>query len=634
MAYIAQDDKKIITDLLTRKEFYWLKRWDTKHESPADDVIPRFLLEDAIGRNQNLQYMSYQLFPQNFMNPNTPAKRVLMQWETGTGKTIGTLGLAMNFIKYFRLEQESGHTEIGSVFIIGFSEGVFKNELLRFPEFGFLSRDERYRLDKLKRVAASGSQADVDRYTELVVRIKKRFSNRKGNGFFRFFGYKAFVNRILVASEGIDLNNLSEDQIRSAIADGKITYNTDLLAQFKNSLIICDEIHNVYNSVEKNNWGIAIQAVLDHEPSCRAVFASATPLNNSPTEIVDLLNLLLENKRLKKSDFFSGNNLKPGALEQIAELSRGRVSFLRDVNPKYYPAIDSQGETIPSIPYLKFIRCEMSSFQYNTYKKIYQGALSQDNQYLVDFALENPLPQKENPDNLGLYQTSQIRQLLPTAPQKWKDKHGLDFKDGKIIGDGLQYDTLKKYSAKYAKMLDEIYKVIAERKGKIFIYHNVVHMSGVLFIEQVLLKNGFIDETGGSNDDTRCMRCGKIKKHHRTDAFGSEGGAHVSGGTGVLGIGEADKRHYSFTTMQRMNEPDQLQYQSDPTDLRHESNSTDLRHESNSTDLRHESNSTDLRHESNSTDLRHANNSVDLVVVSIVSHEFLVGQKTVNFNTA
>jgi hypothetical protein len=28
MAYLQQDDKHLIEDLLTRKEFYWLKRWD------------------------------------------------------------------------------------------------------------------------------------------------------------------------------------------------------------------------------------------------------------------------------------------------------------------------------------------------------------------------------------------------------------------------------------------------------------------------------------------------------------------------------------------------------------------------------------------------------------------------------
>ena len=39
------------------------------------------------------------------------------------------------------------------------------------------------------------------------------------------------------------LNELTENEIRHLITTGDITYNEELLAQFKNSLVICDEIH-------------------------------------------------------------------------------------------------------------------------------------------------------------------------------------------------------------------------------------------------------------------------------------------------------------------------------------------------------------------------------------------------------
>ena len=34
--------------------------------------------------------------------------------------------------------------------------------------------------------------------------------------------------------------------------------NMDLLNRFKGSLVICDEIHNVYNNVTKNSYGVSI----------------------------------------------------------------------------------------------------------------------------------------------------------------------------------------------------------------------------------------------------------------------------------------------------------------------------------------------------------------------------------------
>jgi superfamily II DNA or RNA helicase len=375
MSYLQQDDTKLLYDINTRKEFYWHKRWNN-NINKYDDFIPRYLLDHAISKGSYLILSSYQRFVRNFINPNTPYQRLLLKWQTGVGKSIGALSIAMNFIKNYRLEKENNSEEIGTIFIIGFSEKVFKNELLRFPAFGFLSRTERRYLDKLQRIAAMGTKEEVGRYKDMTIRIKKRFGNRKGNGFFKFYGYKAFVNKLFVYdSKEIDINKMSEEQIRGAIAKGVIKYNEEILNQFKNSLIICDEIHNVYNSNEKNNWGVAIQTVLDHEPTCRAVFATATPINNNPTEIIDLANLLLtKEQRLKKEDFFSSNgSLKNNALQKLSTILQGRISYVRDVNPAYYPSIDMNGESLQQIDYLKFIRCPMSSFHYNTYQQVYKG---------------------------------------------------------------------------------------------------------------------------------------------------------------------------------------------------------------------------------------------------------------------
>ncbi len=529
MSYLDQEDPDLIEDLLTRKEFYWFKRWGyDKVASNIKDIIPRFMLDAEIAKSGYLRLLGHQQFIENYFNPNTDYNRLHVKWSTGSGKTLGGLAIAMNFIRNYHIERELGNQEIGSVFIIGFSERAFKNELLKYPEFGFLSKDERIRLDKLKRLAASGSAIDRDKYRELTTRVKKRFSSRKGNGFFKFYGYKAFVNRIFVPQPGVNINELSEEDIRIALADGKITYNETLLAEFKNSLIICDEIHNVYNSAEKNNWGVALQAVLDHETSVRFVSLSATPLNNSPAEIVDLLNLLLPAaKRVDRQDFFvNDRDLKPGALDKIAELSRGRFSFLIDVNPKYYPRVLNFGQSLREIPYLKFIRCPMSPFHYKTYKQVYTGALSQDSQYLVDFALPNP----EDPNGIGIFQTSQIKRLLPNAPAKFKDKYGIDYKDNKIIGDILTRKNLEAYSSKYVAVLDELAADIANGNGKVFIYHNVVHMSGVLFIEQMLIKNGYLDEFSSSSDNTICMRCGLVRKEHSKD--------EIQGGSGIYEVSD------------------------------------------------------------------------------------------------
>jgi hypothetical protein len=569
MSYLSTVDPALTSDIVQRKEFYWLKHWHNEPKKDQGNIIPRFLLNDAIEKSLNLRLSSYQVFVENFINPNTPYQRLLLKWSTGSGKTIGALSIAMNFINCYRNERDIGNVDIGSIFVIGFSERAFKNELLLHPEFGFLSQSERHKLDKLKRIASEGSKQDATKYQDFVIKIKKRFGNRKGNGFFKFYGYKAFTNRIFIANKDIDINTMNEYEIRKALADGSLKYNEELLGQFKNSLIICDEIHNVYNSLEKNNWGIAIQAVLDREPTCRAIFASATPFNNSPTEIVDLLNLLLPaDQRVSKADFFITYKkkskkktevikktepkkivdeneiidiLKPNALDKIAELCRGRISYLQDINPQYYPSVSMAGESIPGIPYLKFIRCKMSPFQYNTYKNIQHETLTQESQYIVDFVLENP----EN--GLGIYQTNQVKNILAHAPVKWKQKYGLDYIDGKITGTALERRNLEKYSTKYATMLDDLHNIIKNRGGKTFIYHNIVHMSGVLFIEQVLLRNGFLDEFSSSNDSTICVVCGKRKDEHSPEQLLAKTGSAETDTHDLDTIQERTKPHEKET---------------------------------------------------------------------------------------
>ena len=520
MSYLLEDETdQINEDIINRKEFYQYKM---EHDHLEESIIPRFDVNNMIRDSSFLQFHSYQLFVSNYINPNTPYSRLLIKWQTGTGKSIAALAIASNFIKYFQKEELNGVSNIGSVFIIGFTSHVFKNELLRFPEFGIISKEELKKLDLLKKVAYNGSRFDKEHLQEYLIKIKKRLNSRTENGFYQFIGYKKLVNMVFDVAEGINISELDESAIKTAIADKKILLNTKLLDEFKNSLIICDEIHNVYNSIDKNNWGVALQYILDYHPSIRAVFMSATPINNNPSEVIDLLNLLLPityYPKLIKTDFFESDKvLKKNALEKLADLAKGRVSYLRDDNPIYFPTRNFIGESINNVAYLKFVRCPMSEFHYNTYKTVYDGALNPDSQYLTDFAIPNP----EN-NNIGLYQTSELKKILPYASQEWKDKNKINFVKDKIVGEILKLENLSKISNKFAKMMETINNIIQSAGGKMFIYHNVIHMSGVLFIQEILLQNYIIGEYDSSTPDTLCAVCGDPRHMHTASQIG--GGA-------------------------------------------------------------------------------------------------------------
>ena len=403
MSYPDINSGDFIDNLLSRKEFYSLKIDPERNfRDPGDDVDPTMA--------KHLKISSYQLFVGNFVSPNTPYTRLHLKFMTGGGKTLGALYAAHKFIGTYRKLYAVASSKIQStrknlqeldrdmptVFVLGFegTKSAFLRDLMKYPDFGFITLSEKEELVKRQNTASSGMADDVRYYREYYAVIKKRITNKARGGFFKFFGYDEFVNRLfhsdtisLTDLETIVINELKagretalEDVFRDHISRGVIQVNTAMMEMFKNSLLICDEIHNTYNMNMKNNRGVAIQYILDSVPTVRFLSLSATPINNSPTEVVDWINYLVPpDKKVTKKEMFSGRNLLPGKLEEIGKILVGRVSFLQDVNIKYFPKSEFVGEEIKiahdigdiakagsSIPYLKFIDCPMSQFHQNT----------------------------------------------------------------------------------------------------------------------------------------------------------------------------------------------------------------------------------------------------------------------------
>ena len=514
MAYIPLGSYDILEDLNKRKEFYALKNI---HKAPPREkgIIPYFMLENELRKGNNIQLYSYQQFVRNFMNINTPYNRLLMNHSTGSGKTIGAIAIAMEFISYFRKEQLMGtdKSRIGSVFIIAFDgpKRAFTKELLTYPEFGIVSREEILKWNKLQEHAElTRDVQDINNANDFRNRLRRKISNRKGNGFFEFMGYKRLVNRLFISPDS--LINLSEEEIIKKLKKGEIKYNKKFLDKFKNSLVICDEIHNVYNSLQKNNWGIAIQTILDYHNSISAVFMSATPINNNPSEIVDLLNLLLPSEqRLTKSEIFNKNEIKKTGLDKIRKVSKGRVSYLLDINPKLYPSKVFLGESIRGVPYMKFIRTPINKKQMSLYSELFNKttkSLSQDGKYILDFVLPSPSLKFSSVSN-------QIKEIF-NAPQKWKTSNNIKVVEGNVLGEFLNIANLRNVSPKYHRMIQDIFSIISQGKGKIMIYHHNVKF-GVIFIKNILLTNGILDEYGQETENTICSICAKKLKEHKKD---------------------------------------------------------------------------------------------------------------------
>ncbi|SIP86034.1 Helicase D6/D11 putative [Pacmanvirus A23] len=553
MSYPSIDEKDFLEKILNRKEFFSLKADPERNfrdppEAKRDPLLGKFL-----------KVHSHQLFVRNFMNPNTPYKRLHLMHATGTGKTIGAVSIAQEFINVYKklyassaAKMQAGrrnYTELDrstpTVFVLGFggTKGAFIRELLKYPEFGFITLSEKDEFIKRQKIADAGLPDDIKHLKEFYTFLKKRITNKSKDGFYKFFGYDEFVNRLFLSDE-VKLTDLEaqviqklragenvtlEEVIYENINSGKIQVNQQLIAMFENSLLICDEIHNTYNMNMKNNRGVAIQFLLDSVPSLRFLSLSATPINNSPTEVVELINYLVPtDKKITKKDFFSNpRTLIPGKLNEIGELTKGRISFLQDVNIKYFPKrvflgepllLPKQVENFPegsSIPYLKFIQCPMSDFHQATYNHhletawsgVEKGSLLEEamgfetkeqSKETEQVEIEQPEETDElavgatkyvyhsiptdgysiydivfpNPDTkeYGLFKSSEVRNKISLAPQEWRDENKIMMKkysaiNSLLTGDFLLQDNIGKYSTKCKELLNTLFKIINSSNG-------------------------------------------------------------------------------------------------------------------------------------------------------------------------
>lgn len=563
MSYLEIDNKDFYHDINRRKEFI---------ENNIEGINANknnYYIDSIIKENNTLILNNYQKFITNFINPNTKYDRLLLIHSTGVGKTITSISTAINFINIYKEEKKKkdniNDEKSGMIYIIGFTKSVFKKELLSRPEFGIITRDELINMVNLKKqISKYNLEKDIDKLKELNMRYSSRLKSKKGNGYFKFIGYKKLVNNLI---KKIDLNYKlqisdirTEEELQTYIDKKIIEINYSFIEIFNKSLIICDEIHNVYNSSDINNWGMCLKLIFNHfnkTNSIRVILLSATPINNKPVEILSLLELLNHNIKIDKKDIFDkNNNITSNGTLIIKKYITGKISYLKDMNLELYPSKDIKGENIPGIDFLKFIKCPMSDLHFKTYKKVsdeyitnknliidsdindteenveyedilnitdslkqYKINLESNNRYLNDFVIPDP----ENSKN-GIYTKNEIIKSVSNATRKWKTDNDIDIiKDDKLLyntltGNFLSYENIKKYSTKYYNMLTIIKNIVLENKGKIFIYHNFVQVSGVNFIGEILKNNGILEQNEVPVKFSRCGICYDFKYNHEKNS--------------------------------------------------------------------------------------------------------------------
>lgn len=509
-------------------------------------------IDNEILRKKKIFLYSYQRFVRNHINPDSPGSRLLLKMGTGSGKTKGSLAPAIEFIKFFKQ-----HNIQSQIFIIGFQKEVFIDELLSSADYGFITEAELEKHNELKK---NTGQFYVNELKLLEMRLKKRLTNMKYGGYFRFMGYRELFNALFFIpdniwreygtsetdEEGREMDYLNEEILFENIKSGVIKVNRELVEACRNTLMIFDEFHHTCNSIKMNSYGVAIKFLLDMydvpkkmtsfvnfsvEGKVSALFLTATIANNNAREIIDMMNLVIPSykPRLNKADFFDSKTgfLKPHSLKLLSEGVRDYVSFLINLNPKSFPQKKFIGEPIAipkkllnmrnafhktnTIPYLKFIRAEMTGLHLREYRKNFDktGNLNIGTILLNDIVMPLPAGYDFNAKNLmSIYQS---------ADAKFMSAHKLHIAKNADIGNYLsgaffEQENLRKYSSKYCQML----KHLKNCTGKVFIAHPYVTF-GVFIIQEVLNNNGYIEYGSSPTKNTLCAICNIPQgKHTKT----------------------------------------------------------------------------------------------------------------------
>lgn len=472
-----------------------------KKNSRKDFLNIRYQTGEPIPFRQT-RLESQQLVVSYAISPDSDLDRLFINHAPGSGKTNASLKAAMHYLKLFRLFPDQSYT----VIILGFQRTTFIQEIMTRPDLGYISEIEYNNLESMRRNIQSS--ADDEKYNRYYNYIKNKITN------IVFYGYQELFNMLFIGD-----------------AASRVV-NEDTLNLFKKCFIICDEIHNVYNSIETNNYGEAIKYILDwhldlqlSNKFLKILFMSATPINNNPTEIVDVLNLVIPRAKYTTSDFFSKNGLLlPGALDKIKKITKGYFSFYVNNDIRFFPKWEFEGESI-EVDFLKFILCPITSVHLPIYQKL--EALPIDSFGVVDGVF--PI----SPDSYG-YKSYEL-EALGQSDEKWRAQMGISVANGTIGGSILNIKNIKKYSAKYYQMMSDLLDVTRNDGGKVIITHEYVNGTGIKLIEQILLANGFIPETGLPSATTICSICGIVNDNH-DDKHEFRPARYV------LAIGEIDKK--------------------------------------------------------------------------------------------
>jgi hypothetical protein len=346
--YPSYDDKHFNEKVYTKKEFVIkdLGKTDgkTDYDTYSRSKCP------ATSSDTMFQLTQNQRFIKNFLSPLTPYNGLLLFHSVGVGKTCTAISIAEQYQQLYKkpILVILSHTLIDN----------FKKQIFDITKYDILNHQS--------------NQCTGTTYPDMVLDrsllkpdVLDKAISKIINRNYKFIGYKKLVS----------IFNQTMEKIKKQEKDAskhEIAFYAKIKEYFSDRLIIIDEAHNLRNSSEKGTKQTAqtFWQLLKHTENVKLVLLTATPMFNSATEIVWLLNLLLTNdkrKNIRVNDVFDKiGNLTSAGKKLLVDTSRGYVSYMRGENPftfpfRLYPSINNDSKLIKDFPSTDYTRKKISA---------------------------------------------------------------------------------------------------------------------------------------------------------------------------------------------------------------------------------------------------------------------------------
>lgn len=470
---------------------------------------------------KNFKLNLYQKIPYLFMKVKN---RCIINYGTGTGKTITAILIFFDhLINIYKINKNINFPK--RILIIGnfTTKDSIKNDLankLFSLQLDYMNKDTIYN----NKLHSDDTEIDFD--------TTKKYLN-----YIEVVGYYALFNLLFIGN----MTHIDKDEefIEAQLDQGKLEFNINAIEQLKDSIIIVDEVQNLYSRNGLNSYGVSIAKINTYldEYNIKLVLLSATLFNSSTSEFLFLSKLIKTTKSdLNKDEFLY--KTERGQLELKKDKFYAIVDELKDKlfhytvqeDVAYFPdlyqignlTIESENMFIeentihPGLDKLVLMCLQPRGYQKEQIiltddKSADQGATQEADQGATQEAGQEADPNIDQ--NAFLYKNNDSedtifnKSYIMAVPEVTTDDC---YKEGTVYkGSILKKENIGEYSVLYEYLLNHVLSCITKKEKTVIYNEHITHL-GIYQMLALLDENGYKNYFDNIKKNTLCWSCGRV----------------------------------------------------------------------------------------------------------------------------